>query len=79
MTRELTLLISLIVVGAGWVLVHLMLLARTARAPRLSKRLRLLAWLPLATPLVGWVAGARVLGVLWLVQALLYAWLHSVA
>jgi hypothetical protein len=79
MTRELTLLTSLIVVGAGWVLVHLMLLARTTRAARLSNRLRLLAWLPPATPLVGWVAGARALGVLWLVQALLYAWLHSLA
>jgi hypothetical protein len=79
MTRELTLLISLIAVGAGWVLVHLMLLVRTTRAARLSTRLRLLAWLPPATPVVGWAAGARALGILWLVHALLYFWLRTLA
>jgi ABC-type amino acid transport system permease subunit len=79
MTRELTLLLTLIAVGAGWALVHLMLLARASRAQRLSGRLRLIAWLPPATPVVAWLAGARALPILWLAHAVLYVWLRSLA
>jgi hypothetical protein len=77
MTRELTLLLSLIAVGAGWLVVHVLLLARAARSDRLDKRIRLLAWLPPATPVVGWMAGARVLATLWALQAAVYVWLRS--
>lgn len=79
MTRELMLLLSLIAVAAGWLLVHLMLLVRTLRAARLARRLKLLAWLPPATPIVGWIGGGRALAVLWAVHGLLYVWLRSLA
>ena len=77
MTRELTLLLALIAVGAGWLLVHLMLLARAARAIPLGRGLRLLAWLPPATPVVAWLAGARALPVLWALHAAIYVWLRG--
>ena len=77
MTREFTLLLSLIVVGAGWLLVHAMLLVRALRAARLARRIRLLAWLPPATPIVGWIGGARALSALWAAHGLVYAWLRS--
>jgi hypothetical protein len=79
MTRELTLLLALIAVGASWLLVHLMLLVRTARAGRLPRGMRLLAWLPPATPIAGWLGGARVLSALWALHGLLYLWLRSLA
>jgi hypothetical protein len=79
MTRELTLLLSLIAVGAGWVLIHLMLLTRTVRAAKLTRSLRALAWLPPATPIVGWLAGARALSAVWVVHAVLYVWLRGLA
>ena len=79
MTRELTLLLALIVVGAGWLLVHAMLLVRSVRAAQLSRALRWLAWLPPATPVIGWLAGARVLGALWAVHAVAYIWLRGQA
>lgn len=79
MTRELMLLLALIAVGAGWLLVHLMLLVRTLRAARLSRGVKLLAWLPPATPIVGWIGGARALSVLWGLHGLLYVWLRSQA
>ena len=77
MTRELTLLVSLIVVSAGWALVHLRLLVRALRAPRLARGLKLLAWFPPATPIVGWLGGARVMSALWAALALVYAWLRG--
>jgi len=77
MTPELRLLLSLIAVGAGWMLVHLMLLVRATRAPRLARGLRWLAWLPPAAPVVAWLAGARVLPVMWVVLAAIYAWLRG--
>jgi hypothetical protein len=79
MTRELTLLLGLITVAAGWLLVHVMLLVRTSRATELGRALKLLAWLPPATPVVGWAGGARALAVLWALHGLLYVWLRSLA
>jgi hypothetical protein len=79
MTRELTLLLALIAVGGTWLLLHLMLLVRTARTTRLTRSMKLLAWVPPATPIVGWLGGARVLSALWAVHGLLYLWLRSLA
>jgi hypothetical protein len=79
MTRELTLLLALIFVGGTWLLVHVMLLVRTARTARLASPMKLLAWVPPATPIVGWLGGARVLSALWALHGLLYLWLRSLA
>jgi len=79
MTRELALFLSLIVVAACWLLLHVLLLRRALRADVLSRRVRLLAWLPPATPVVGWLAGARTLSLLWAGNALAYALLRSLA
>ena len=78
MIRETVIFVALVVVGAGWPLVHVALLIRTARAPGLRFGMRLLAWLPPATPIVSWRAGARVLPVLWIVNAAIYVALRSV-
>jgi hypothetical protein len=78
-TRDTALLLLLIAVGTGWLLAHFALLLRTARARGLSRRLRLLAWLPPATPIVGWLSGARVLSVLWATLAIVYCVLRSLA
>lgn len=79
MTDELALLVSLIAVGAAWLLVHLMLLVRALRAPGLSRGLRALSLLPPATPVVGWLAGARVRSALWAGLGATYAMLRSMA
>lgn len=64
-------LLILTLLGAAWLVVHAMLLIRAGRSA-LGGGWRLLAWLPPATPLVGWRAGARVLPIAWLVLALAY-------
>ena len=79
MVRETVIFFALIVVGAGWPLVHAALLIRTARAPGLVFGLRLIAWLPPATPIVAWIAGARVLPMLWITNAVIYVALRSMA
>jgi hypothetical protein len=70
-------LATLTLLGAGLIVVHVVLLIRTARAEGLSWPLRLLAWLPPATPVIGWLGGARVLSALWVVQLLAYAILRA--
>ena len=72
-------LLLLIAVGAGWLLVHFALLIRTLRAPGVSRRLCLLAFLPPATPVAGWLAGARGLSALWIGLGVLYVVLRSTA
>jgi hypothetical protein len=82
MTRDAAVLLSLVLVGAGWLLVHLGLLLRLVRSRRehpLSLPLRLLAWLPPATPIVGWLVGARGLCALWTALGLAYLVLRGLA
>ena len=79
MTRELALFLALIAVAASWLFLHVLLLASVLRMHALSSRLRLLAWLPPATPIVAWLAGARGRSLLWAGHALVYAWLRSLA
>ena len=69
-------LVSVTLLGAGLLIVHVMLLIRTARS-ELSKLWRALAWLPPLTPVAGWMAGQRVLTGLWLVGALAYGMLRA--
>jgi hypothetical protein len=75
MHDELSALLELIAVGAAWMMIHVRLLVRVARAPR-SMGLRLLALVPPAAPIVGWVCGARLLPAAWGLFALLYLWLR---
>jgi len=78
MTSAETWLSSLTLLGAGLLLVHVVLLIRTARATqRLKAWQRALAWLPPLTPLMGWLAGSRVWSALWVAQALAYAILRA--
>ena len=77
MEREATIWAALVLVGAGWLVLHAALLIRTARAPGVSRPWRLLAWLPPMTPIVAWRAGARVRAVAWVVSMTLYFVLRS--
>lgn len=77
MIRDTAIFFALIVVGAGWLLLHAALLIRTARAPGLAIAWRVVAWLPPATPIVAWIAGARVRAIAWVVHAALYFALRS--
>ncbi len=69
-------LTTVTLLGAGFVIVHAMLLIRTARAA-LSWQWRALAWLPPLTPIVGWKAGSRVLAGLWILGVLAYGMLRA--
>lgn len=69
-------LLGVTLLGAAFVVVHAMLLIRTARSA-LSRLWRGLAWLPPMTPVVGWKAGHRVLSGLWLIGALAYGMLRA--
>ena len=72
-------LLLLIAAGTGWLLVHFALLIRTVRAPGISLALRVLAFLPPATPIAGWLAGARGLSAAWVAFGVLYVVLRSTA
>jgi hypothetical protein len=71
-------LLALVVIGAGLLVVHVLLMLRVARAA-LPARVRWLGLLPPATPIVGWVAGARGLVVAWGLQCLVYGALLALA
>ena len=79
MVREAWLLGAWIAVAAVWAVLHVMLLIRTARAPRLAVWMRVLAWLPPLTPVVGWRAGARGVAALWTLSGAGYLVLRSAA
>jgi len=69
---------GLMVLGAGLLFSHVVLLIRTARAKHvLAGWQRWLAWLPPLTPVMGWLVGARVWSALWVAQALAYAILRA--
>jgi hypothetical protein len=79
MTRDFALLMTLTVVGAVLLLVHVALLARAVRAKQLRREWRLAALLPPLTPVVAWKAGARALALLWAALLISNAILRSVA
>jgi len=70
---------ALVVVGAGLLVVQVLLMLRVLRAGRLPVHIRLLGLLPPATPIVGWVAGARGLVVAWGLHCLVYGALLALA
>jgi hypothetical protein len=65
MGTDCSILLALVLSGAAWLTLHLMLLIRAAGAKALRPGLRALALLPPATPAVAWMAGSRALPVLW--------------
>jgi hypothetical protein len=79
MTDQEALLTSWITLGALWLFVHALLLARCLRARGLSPWLRLLALVPIATPIIAWRRGSRLLAGVWLAVGLLYAWLRHLS
>jgi hypothetical protein len=79
MTRDAAVLLVLTLLLAGFMLAHLALLMRAARAPQLPLTLRLLCWLPPLTIIAGWRAGARVLSLIWAALGIAYCVLRAVA
>jgi hypothetical protein len=65
-------LIGLILLGACWIALHLMLLRRAANANRLPLPFRALAVVPPVAPVVAWVAGSRLIVVAWVLAGLGY-------
>jgi hypothetical protein len=78
-SRDAVLLSLLIVSGAVLVVLHVALLLRALRARQLAGWMRAIALVPLATPVVGWRAGARKLCVAWGACGLLYGALRMLA
>lgn len=72
MSVDFWLLLGLIAVGAGWIVVHFVLLIRVVNLKRLSPAIRVLGLIPIATPVVVWLGGHRVLAALWILHALVY-------
>jgi hypothetical protein len=79
MERDVTLLLLLIAAFAAWLLVHLALLVRVARAQQLSRGLRAAALLPPVAPVVGWLAGARMLASIWALLGAAYLALRAIS
>jgi hypothetical protein len=79
MTRDAAVLLVLTLLLAGFMVAHLALLMRAARARQLPLPLRLVCWLPPFTLVAGWRAGAHVLSLLWAVLALAYWVLRAIA
>ena len=79
MTRDLVVLSALVVIGAGLLVVHGLLMLRVARARSLPVPVRLVGLLPPVTPIVGWAAGARGLVVAWGLHCVVYGVLLALA
>jgi hypothetical protein len=72
MDTLLMLLLARIVVGAGWLMVHVALLLRAAGARQVKVWIRLLVLVPPFAPLVGLRVGARPLAYLWCLHGAAY-------
>ena len=72
MSRDAAVVVALVLLSASWALAHMVLLWRVARARTLPVWARLLALLPVATPLLALRAGVRMLPLLWLLFGAAY-------
>jgi hypothetical protein len=72
MNVDVWLLVGLTAVGASWIVVHIVLLMRVVNLKRFYLSIRLLALIPIATPVVVWLGGHRLLAILWILHALVY-------
>lgn len=64
-TSAIWVLIAWVLVGAAFIVVHMVALWQAIRAQQVAVRWRALALLPPATPVVAWMSGARTVPVLW--------------
>lgn len=65
MTSTAWLLLSWILVGAAFLFVHLVAVVQALRARSVRLGVRLLALIPPVAPVLAWIAGRRVVPVLW--------------
>ena len=72
MSRDGAVLVALVLLSASWALSHLVLLSRVLRARTLPLWARLLALVPVATPVLALRAGVRTLPLLWLIFGAAY-------
>ncbi len=72
MSVDVWLLLGLITVGASWIVVHIVLLMRVVNLKCFSLSIRLLALIPVATPVVVWLGSHRLLAILWILHAMVY-------
>jgi hypothetical protein len=72
MSLYLWLLLGLTTVGAGWIGIHFVLLMRVVHLKRFPLTIRMLALIPIATPIVAWLGGRRRLVIIWILHALVY-------
>jgi len=78
-TREFAIWVSLVVIGAACVVLHVSLLFRALRARELPRALRWSALLPPVTPIAAWHAGARIRTLVWGACGLSYLALRMLA
>lgn len=78
MTGEAWLLVTMVLVGAAWLVVHVVTLVQALRAEDLETRWRVLALVPPATPFVAWKGGKRIAPALWLGVLVCYVVLRIV-
>ena len=76
MTANAWLLVSWTVLGAAWLVTHVLVVFQALRADALAWRWRLLALVPPAAPGVAWAGGRRAAPVLWGALLVLYVLLR---
>jgi hypothetical protein len=75
--RDSQVLVSLVLLGAAFGVLHVSVCLHAMRAPALPAALRWLAWLPPLTPVAGFRCGARVLSLLWCIVVCAYLVLRT--
>jgi len=75
-TPEVWLLVGWILVGAAFLVVHLVTLWLCIRASNLTPAAKVIALIPPATPVVAWRSGLRFQPILWAVLGALYVGLR---
>jgi hypothetical protein len=77
--RDTILLLTWILLGATWMVLHFALSLRVWRSHQLPVLLRWFGWLPPITPVAGLMCGAGGWAVLWCIVAIAYVVLRSFA
>jgi hypothetical protein len=78
-TRDLVLLLALVVTGAAWAFAHMLLWVRVFQTKTLPLALRLLAAVPPLVLFAAWRARARTGALIWVVFGLAYLCLRMLA
>jgi hypothetical protein len=79
MSRDAAVLLAMVLVGAAWLLLHLVLFARIVRARRVAVWLRPLALLPPLTPVAGFMSALWLSSSLWILLCAAYLVLWRLA